>query len=385
MIKCPNCFQDLPADLLAFVCKHCPPVEDPALSVSRGVRSGSGPVLLVERPAKEARWTPPELVACPGCHRNTGTMVCPNCHYELTTAWRSGRAVCLALAGARATGKTVYIAVLIKLLEMLAESMHSPLRPVGRTLHIYKEFYEPFLLRARSLPGATPRVQTENSPQIEPLIWSIGQINGVEHHIVIRDAAGEELEAASQAGHLGFFAHASLVLFLFDPTHVPEVRNQLADHLSTNQRVGGDPATVLTNLLSLMGRGRHRLGIALSKFDTMQAFAQRPGSLWQQVMLNTGAAFRRDSQPGLPYYDEHDGGLLDQEIRSMLRRLHAGRIVLLAEEPPAGLQLESRFFAVSALGFEPVGSNVHAHGIAPFRVLDPIRWALADEGVIGRV
>ena len=34
-----------------------------------------------------------------------------------------------------------------------------------------------------------------------------------------------------------------------------------------------------------------------------------------------------------------------------------------------------RFFAASALGESPDGKMIHSGGIAPFRVLDPIKWA----------
>jgi len=35
-----------------------------------------------------------------------------------------------------------------------------------------------------------------------------------------------------------------------------------------------------------------------------------------------------------------------------------------------------RYFAVSALGESPEGDMIHAGGIAPFRVLDPFKWAM---------
>lgn len=382
MTKCPNCFRDLGPDTAAFVCLACPQVVDPLLSASRGVRTVSGPVTLGVRPPGDRKWQLPSQVDCETCLRPVDTEACPDCHFQLPARWRDGRAVCIAAAGARATGKTVYIAVVAKFLGVMAEAMNKPLRPVGSTLEIYQRLYEPFLQRARDLPGATARVTTDNAPQIEPLIWSLGSINGVERYLVIRDAAGEELEDSSRPQHLNFFAHASLVLFLFDPTHVPEVREQLADHLSTAQRVGGDPATVLSNLMAIMGKGHSRLGLVLSKFDTMQAFANRNGSLWQPVMRNAGASFLRDRGPWETVYDDADGAQLDAEVRSMLMRLHATRIVLSVEQPPPGMTFTERFFAVSALGFEPVGNNVHAHGIAPFRVLDPIRWVLAAEGAL---
>ena len=39
-----------------------------------------------------------------------------------------------------------------------------------------------------------------------------------------------------------------------------------------------------------------------------------------------------------------------------------------------------RYFGVSALGESPEGDLIHAGGIAPFRVLDPFKWALEVAG-----
>jgi len=57
--------------------------------------------------------------------------ICPICHFVLPDGWRQGHAVCIVMAGARATGKSIYIAVLIKQLELLCESLGVSMEPAN--------------------------------------------------------------------------------------------------------------------------------------------------------------------------------------------------------------------------------------------------------------
>ncbi|HEY9265425.1 MAG TPA: hypothetical protein VIQ11_12550, partial [Mycobacterium sp.] len=124
-----------------------------------------------------------------------------------------------------------------------------------------------------------------------------------------------------------------------------------------------------------------KLAVILSKFDVLRALRDVQGSEWALVMSNGGAAFLRDTSDG-KQYDDVDGQLLDQEVRSLLVRLHGGSIVAGVENPSLGARLASRYFAVSALGHPPNGNRLHARGIAPFRCVDPVRWVTSQFGVL---
>jgi hypothetical protein len=73
---------------------------------------------------------------------------------------------------------------------------------------------------------------------------------------------------------------------------------------------------------------------------------------------------------------------LDAEVSSLLQKLDAGPLLRNLENPRTGQRYANRFFAVSALGESPVGARLHANGITPFRCMDPVRWVLADQGVL---
>lgn len=379
--KCPHCFVTLSTDY-AMTCRNrCSTKPDERASLLYGAPVETAPIGRFQGP-DDPNWQP-DLPPCPSCN---GPLVecCPRCHMVFPPNWRQGVATCIALAGARATGKSVYIGVLVKLLELFADAHGTTVEFAdGASRQMYENVYEKPLFEARGIIPPTPRATTADSYQRQPIILSLGMLGGVRRYLVLRDVAGEDLEnRVDGQAHLGFFEHASTVLFLFDPTRVPEVANQLQDLIPAQLHEGGDPAVVLNNLNLLIGQGRPRLGVVLSKFDTMQTLTQVADTALSRIMSNAGAAFMRDPGTRMAGYDEADGGLLHAEVRSLLERLRAGRIVTAVERPHTGYPLEHRFFVASALGAPTRGETLHNHGIASFRCLDPVRWTLRAEGAI---
>lgn len=385
MTKCPRCFVTLSPDRYAWVplAPDAPEVDEVA-SAYHGSQVKSGTVLELTRPDDEAEdWAPPPFYG----ERQTGgdvAEVCPVCHYRLPAGWRDAQATCVAMAGARATGKTVYIAVLVKTLQLLGERIGRVVEPATAETELnYLEHYERPLYEERGILESTPAAHTGNPYQREPLIFSLGVWNEVRQYLVIRDVAGEDLENAhnAAAASMQFFAHADGVVFMFDPLKVESVRHQLHDLVPAQERVGGDPRSVLRTVLSIIGTGTPRLAVVLSKFDALQALAHVDGSDWSEVMAHRGAGFSRDPSLKAGPYDEQDGRLVHEEVRSLLEKLEARTMVMAVEQPHTGVQLPCRYFAVSALGESPVGDRLHQNGISPFRCLDPVRWVLAQRGV----
>ena len=137
----------------------------------------------------------------------------------------------------------------------------------------------------------------------------------------------------------------------------------------------------LSNVLTAVGDGRPKLAVILSKFDALRALRDVEGSEWSMIMSNAGAAYLRDSSAS-ETYDETDGQLLHEEVRSLLQRLNGGSILTAVENPANGVRLMHRYFVVSALGQAPTGTRLNARGIAPFRCTDPLRWVTSGLGVL---
>jgi Double-GTPase 2 len=319
------------------------------------------------------------MIRCPQCFAPLDVSRggrCPHSH-PLPNGWQHPT-TCIVMAGARTTGKSIFIAVMMHQLEQFARPRGMEVRPLDpQTRRTFEESYMRPLYEERGLLEATRRVDI--ATQRDPLVFLLTLRDGTRHHLVIRDVAGEDLEKTDELtpGQLDFFAHADYVFFLFDPMQRSDIRARLRDFIPEHA-VGGDPKAVLDNTLHLVAEGRPRLAVILSKFDVMQALRAVEGSSeWTRIMQNPGAAFYRD--PG-PYHgvNDADAELLHEEVRALLLKLDAASLVAAVERTPGG----HRFFAVSALGNSPDGPVVHPRGIAPFRCLDPLRWALAGTGVV---
>lgn len=380
MTKCPRCFNVLPPDDFAWM-DAAPTSQsiDPVASQYVGHDVRSGEVHTGQRPPGAGPdWTPfpagsTDLIE-----------VCPTCHYELPHNWRFGVATCVTMAGARYTGKTVFIAVLIKQLQKHAERLGREVVPANAvTQRRYREEYEEPLFEERGIVQHTPRASLAGSYQHDPLVFNLGLWGEVRRYLVIRDVAGEDMESAEIGGApWQFFSLADAVIFLFDPMRVSEIADQLRDLVPESAQVGGDPREVLRTVMRLIGYGNPKLAIVLSKFDALQALSGVSSSRWGRMMSQPGAAYNRD--PGLlgHPYDEQDGLLLNAEVHSLLQRLDAGPLLTRVENYMTGHQYEHRFFAVSALGETPEGEKLHRSGISPFRCADPIRWVFAADGVL---
>lgn len=302
---------------------------------------------------------------------------------ELPEGWANSMTLCVALAGARASGKSLYVAVLIKLLKQFAEDLGGVVRAADQsTDERYATYYEtPFFEEMGLLPSTPPAASSE-AYQRDPLIYDLGTwpVGGERRRIflVIRDVAGEDLEnPPADLADLEFFRHAHEVVYLFDPVTVPEIGNLLHGIVSTDS-LGADPAEVLENLLRIIGPARPRMAVTLSKFDTLRSLEKRPESEWSAIMGNYGATFNRQLNPP---YSGNDPQLLHDEVHSLLQRLDAQRMLnLLRFEQQEGLNI--RYFATSSLGKPPHGSHLQRSGIAPFRVLDPLLWLFYDAGVM---
>jgi hypothetical protein len=385
MTKCPRCFSVLTPNQLLWM---MPPQAganrylDEVGSAFYGVPVECGPFYKWDRPPGHHGPPPPPADASRAL-QGPVVEVCPVCHYLLPDGWRDGHATCIAMAGARATGKSLYIAVLVKQLELLCETLGVSMEPANRaTAAAYSTHYETPLFMQRGLIPPTPTVHTQASLQREPLIFSIGIWQGLRRYLVLRDVAGEDMETGDLSALLfRFFANADAVFFMFDPLRVKSIRDQLQDLLPAQMFSGGDPRSVLNNVMSAIGRGQPRLAVILSKFDALRLLRDVEGSEWSLIMSNAGAAYLRDTSDA-QHYDDVGGRLLHEEVRSLLMRLNAGSMVAAVENPSSGMRLAHRYFVVSSLGQPPSGNRLHARGIAPFRCADPVRWATSSFGLL---
>ncbi len=369
----------------AFECSaSCTEATDNIASAYQGVSVEMRPVTEVSTGGNRSA-SRPQSTACGTCTQPADREVCPICHYRLPKGWRDSTTTCIAMAGARASGKSFYIAVAIQELRQYCEKQGLLFNfATHETETNYTDKYQDPLYRERRVIAATMPVRTKSS-EGEPLIFTVGTVNGRTHRLVIRDVAGEDLE--QQSLHLNtfsFFGHADAVIFMFDPMGVTAISEMLAGIVPRDLRRGAEPQVVLQSLQHLFADLHQsmptevNLAVVLGKFDVMQQLRNVDHSEWSDIMTQQGAAFLRDPNFDLPYYDDVDGRLLDQEIRSLLDKLRSDTVLASINN----LSSKSRFFAASALGQPSEGDKISSLGISPCRCLDSSKWVLAQQGVI---
>lgn len=383
-MKCPSCFVPIDRTRFTWLLTDGEQTDDGVASAISGGTVRNRGTITITRPADARRdWQPDPRVAKPNL-RGPIHPACPNCHFRLPEDLRSSTITCIAMSGARATGKSLYIAVMIKQLRRLAQALGSVLEAANdRTRELYEQVYEGPLFRERGILQSTPAAESTDAYQREPLVWSLGMIDGKHHYISIRDVAGEDMERSMRdAPQFEFLRNADAVFFMFDPLAIESVRAKLAGTISAQRVSGARPQDVLSNLLQLIGARPPRVAVVLSKFDALQALVDVDDVTWRTIMSNAGAGFMRDEPDLTASYDAADGELLSEEVRSLLHRLDAADITFALQNPASGVRAQHRFFAVSVLGAAPEGQRLNEHGITPFRTLDPLKWTLFEEKVL---
>jgi len=315
-----------------------------------------------------------------------GVTVSPYTNRELPEGWTDAVTHCVAMAGARNSGKSLYTAVMIKQLKQLAHKHDRSVQPADEsTRERYAEVYEKPLFEEMRAMDPTPSAVATDAYQRDPLIFELGvwpdeQGQPRMNYLVFRDVAGEDLENPPEneadRENLAFFSHADLVIFLFDPLRVKQIQDFIHGLIPNIGELGADSLRVLDNLLDLLDTDTPPpLAVTISKFDTVQKLEQVDDVRWKKLMSNRGAAFRRDTGWN---FNDSDRYMVHLEAESLLRFLGANDLI---NKLYSAAPREGSFFVVSALGEAPTGRQLARSGIAPYRVLDPIRWQLKQRGV----
>jgi hypothetical protein len=301
----------------------------------------------------------------------------------------------MTVTGARDTGKSVYIAVVVQMLLRYAQQRSCTVMAYTQgTQDVYgNDYYEPLYHRNVVMEG-TPSMTGGGAYQEDPLIWEIAGGDGGRFYLVMRDIAGEDLERLTgREGAFSFIDRADLILFLFDPLMLDAVRKVLSGlipDLDTNRK-GVRPGEVLPKILAQMSSGGSRLALTICKFDALQQLP-RANSKMAPVLANPAAHFNWDdtmvrartpSSKQRVRALEEDGAFLDAEVCSMLRYLGEDAVTLQAVQAVRNRKIAAlRHFVVSSLGETPQHrEKLTERGISPFRVLDPILWGLSQARV----
>jgi double-GTPase-like protein len=325
-------------------------------------------------------------VPCPQCGVPTPVRVCRSCHSDLPSDYCDQDSRIIALVGAKASGKSTYVSVLVnELNQRVGQAFHASLAAMGQsTQQRDREMAEDLYERLR-LPEATrPAALGFNDPLLYrlsvPRRGPLGS-GGTRHTtLVFFDAAGEDL-AGSEAmdRYTRYLSAADGIVLLVDPLQLGSVRDGLAGHDGPPLPVVETPpqqiAADLAAQLRAHGKGGPRgkvstpIAMAVTKTDMLRPLLDPHSPVLRNAPHTDGA------------FDADERLAVHEEIRSLMADWDSGALVRQLELDFAELSL----FGLSALGAPPPAdapADVPKSGPQPVRVEDPLLWLLARRGVL---
>jgi GTPase SAR1 family protein len=394
-LLCPYCFESFRRAEIAFRCinphpNRCPLEEDKELGNYRG---------FVSPPSLPRVFRPPSRFfgvsrsAVCSCGKETRKTVCPHCHNELPYQFWSQTGYTIALIGAKESGKSNYIAVLIdELNRRVGENLGTSLSAVGEdTIERYKRDFYHYVYVRGEVVDATRSARAEiktRSPLIyrfsrgrdglQNTIWKAARAVGADGvlginkplrstSLVFFDTAGEDLTHIDvMSTETKYIANSDGLIFLLDPLQIPSVRHTLSGSVPLPYE-NTEPMEIITRVTDLI-RGSQELepdtriktpvALAFSKIDAVQPLIDPESPIHR--------ASRHDG-----FFDISDAEAVNENMRAYVAEW-------VGKELDRFMQYNYEtyyYFGLSALGSPPEDNRLPV-GITPFRVEDPLLWIL---------
>lgn len=383
MLACPYCYNRFAKKDISFRCTGQP--------------GPTGQVCGVERDDHLVRWLgkstqlPPAFTAdgrkaaanCPRCHGETRYHICPVCHSRLPVHFGQVDSRLIAMIGARQSGKTVYMTVLIhELKHRIGRSLDAAIMGCDdETIRSFDRDYDDRLYQQHALPETTQPVAAPSLRQ--PLVFRLTMrrkrplSRGYEQQTILSffDTAGEDLTSDDSVElNVRYLSSADAIILLLDPLQMAGARSQaLADTMLPAEKGADPPFNVLSRITHLLRasltsnpsqRIQTPIAVVFSKLDSLEHTFPRDSPL------------ARRGEPA-PEFDKRDNLAVHHQVQALLDDWDGPQIDQLMRHHYA----RHRYFGVSALGALPV--NVTTVGpIRPHRVHDPFLWLLSEFGTI---
>ena len=324
--------------------------------------------------------------------------ICPNCHLPLPLATATGQlnTKVIAVIGEKASGKSNYFAVLLRLLiegNFARDAGFGVVAQPTWDVHQNKKVLSSILFRERYGSLFDDRTVVDETKKLKdnpalraPLIYrlqfshcTLGQ--RIRHpltrfqatDLVLFDTAGEDMQNPEEMEqNYRYLATAAGVIFLIDPTRLPNVLPQMPMDIQSLAREypgrAGQVVDTFLNLLDRHGSGilrtiRVPVAFAFTKLDLLRGIIEPGSRLLVPSRHHDG-------------FDAEDFQRTSNEVRRHLDRWGGGAVA-------TNLKRFSRagFFALSSLGRQP-DENRHVRQLSPLRVVDPLLWVLNQLGYL---
>lgn len=380
---CPYCFDYFWLHETPFRCTspmaRCTPMKDTVLEKVWGDTRPVGKVL-----SSTGRFSSSAI--CIDCGQQSHKRLCPHCHMELPHTTGQFKNYIFSVIGAKNSGKSHYLAVLInQIRKRLGPDMNILLEPMNDdTIKRYrKDFYEPIYHDKRVIFGTTSALTNRKVRQ--PLVYSLSisgkgilRKNKIKKAVILVffDTAGEDLNDEDVMSTVNKYIYRSDgILLLIDPLQLPAVRDKVAPTTPLPQ-INTETADILNRTTRLIERGHSMqptdvikipLAVAFSKFDAVLPLLDPHSQLHASANHDGG-------------FDIDDFEAVNVEMMTRLDKWNGQDILQLARTR----YKRYGFFGLTALGCNPHDSKKISR-LLPRRIEDPFLWLLAQNNIIRKV
>ena len=371
--------------MIKFTCPYCYGVHD---ILSSGLKCSYNIPGRSERCAKTVKkdpngWIPDaNKASCMKCTLAKKSIFCNVVNKEIPSDFLMGKNLSIALIGAKASGKSNYIGVLVnEIKKKMCASFNCILNLSAseESKYYYDEHYANPLFKNGRVVDATS--QEDIPPLIFPLRFMdkknrITKVTALSFY----DTAGENLDSTSDIlVNNRYIPNADGIILLLDPLQIPAIRQKLGGKMDLPPQ-NTDTVEILSRIVqnirdvkNIKGTIKTPLALAFTKIDALEAFdVLREDSCLKEESehLKSGSFVLSDFESVNVEIQDLLENWLDSEILQQVKNFN-----------------NYSFFGLTALGGVPTdkGRKLHDGKVNPRRVLDPLLWILAQNKYIKTV
>lgn len=292
--------------------------------------------------------------------------ICPHCHNPLPRGYGRKPVKFLAVVGITSSGKTVFLAQLLKNIQMYAAKVGIAVHPCSEN---EARFVNDFTVRR----GVPLFMGTPTDSLSMPLFYDFQS-----YTLVIYDVAGENCVRANQMAKFGpFILNSDGIIFLLDPKQFAMIHDEEEDTAS--------PVAVLDAMFNAFVQDVNQVSIPMAvTFSKSDELKEKAGEY-----LHSNSRIFQELQTKSHKFDEVTHRNIHGELVQMMHKMPEGEVLEMSLRRHFS---NWAYFAVSALGcgvelmkkenpsekdrFTPVQNP------RPWRLEEPLFWILWKWGVI---